>query len=177
MMEQTMVFRDINALIEQHPDIAQVRDKRTDLTSFMLLLTGVGFLVLGKLVIQSGFMQMLCIIVGVLMSLLALVGLVQGRRVLVYLPTKTPLFRFAREYPAGEEARILNIVRDGRIGKTAMPRESKGGKIRVEYLYSENLDFLAISVSRYQDMLYIPQLHVRIFRGDEAQEMADWLGI
>lgn len=173
MKNQEVYNKNLDAFLSMNPDVVRTCNKTKAVVSLFIL--GIGAILLaysGTGTCKSESLGMTMLAAGVGFVVAAGLALLQGCKKTLYQPSRSPLLKGSKFYaPAAE--RYLTDLYSALQQKDAADiiAESPQGCLRVEYAYDEAKTYLALSVSRYENLMYAPLGDVETFTGKEAEDI------
>lgn len=160
--------------------IRQTRDRKCQARACIAMALGFLLILLPCVMhLDSDLTAMLLLTLGLFLVLGALTQWLKGTHLLTYLPTGQRIVRGTATYDQASTSALLCLMDEGvpPTGCAPIPPKPNGG-IQVEYLFTQDLQMLAIGAKRFENMMWC-QLspHVVLYTGNEAEQAIKALGI
>ncbi len=179
MKNQEVYNKNLDTFLSMNPDIVKICNKTKAVVSVFVLVVGIILLAYSSTgTCKSESLGMTMLAAGVALVVAAGIFLLQGCKKTLYQPSRSPLLKGVKFYaPAAEKC--LTDLSSALQQKSATDAlvESPQGCLRVEYAHDKAKTYLALSVSRYENLMYAPLGDVETFTGKEAEDVIRLLKI
>lgn len=166
---------DMRSYIHQNKDIKRVRD--VSFLGVVILLGVVIYWAPTLFGIGEMFYRLLIQFAGICTMVIALWLMISKNQPLKYAPTNAALIRGNVAFRLTDDSAVLSIVNGQLEASKPCPEHDKYGGVRVDYLLSADGSFLALSASRYNVLSWENATDVRVYNGEQAEQLSRYLGL
>ncbi|MDR0940476.1 MAG: hypothetical protein LBN29_14220 [Mediterranea sp.] len=167
---------DVSALALSHPHIGRRVNSAAIIQSVILM--ALGFASLACMAIFRGLPATFgttLLLVGAALILCGLYLLFQKKYKVVYLPTGSAIKGYTLYFDRNEEGKLLSLVEDRNLAKSAELKPCSGGGMKMEVLLSRCNRFAAVQLSEFVPYEYRPITDSVYFEEHEAKPLADFI--
>lgn len=179
-MKEITRYNNIEELCTSSSHIRQVRNRKCQARACMTMALGFLLILLPCVThLGSDLAAMQLLTLGLFLALGALAQWLKGTHLLMYLPTGQEIVHGTATYDHTSTPALLDLMEEGvpPTGCASISTKPNGG-IQVEYLFTHDLQMLAIGARRFENMMWCPlSPHVVLYTGNEAEQAIKALGI
>ena len=158
-----------------HPDLGIRFDVKNIVLSTFLLALGLGLLYYAlNFEFQGENSAATLLGLGVGSIIAAVVCYFVGGKSLYFLPTMSKVAFKSWHFDADQLANLKQIVVAGKFD-AGMPSPKEIGNVRMDALLAEDNTFGAIQLYKYVDLMYEPQMEVRVLNVSEVEALTQTL--
>lgn len=158
-----------------HQDVIKRIDSKSMFLFVLILLVGVFLLILDSQIGKvSSEIKLTLMLLSVGLIILGIYLIVSKSTLMVFEPTGSKILKKSVSFHINQLVKLEKMIKNGTFVPENIPADEKGS-VRIDYLISEDSQFVAMQVFQFSNYKYIADTPVFYFREDQAKQAAAFL--